>query len=76
MVVDLDFADLMHEGELKSICGQLAYSWHANCAAQQPMHLALTSVQVSEWAWVLGVGAGCGLQGALFGGVCWVLGGL
>ncbi|KAL4457476.1 hypothetical protein ABPG75_012341 [Micractinium tetrahymenae] len=45
VVIDLDFADLMREPERKSICGQLAYSWHANCAAQHPLHLVLTSVQ-------------------------------
>lgn len=45
-MIDLDFADLMREPEQKSICGQLGYSWHANCAAQHPLHLALTSVQV------------------------------
>lgn len=45
VVIDLDFADLMREPEQKSICGQLGYSWHANCAAQHPLHLALTSVQ-------------------------------
>lgn len=46
VVIDLDFADLMREPEQKSICGQLAYSWHANSAAQHPLHLVLTSVQV------------------------------
>ncbi|KAL4440738.1 hypothetical protein ABPG77_000447 [Micractinium sp. CCAP 211/92] len=45
VVIDLDFADLMREPEQKSICGQLGYSWHANCAAQHPLHLVLSSVQ-------------------------------
>ncbi|PSC68994.1 tRNA (guanine(9)-N1)-methyltransferase [Micractinium conductrix] len=45
VIIDLDFADLMRETEQKSICGQLAYSWHANCRAQRPLHLVLSGVQ-------------------------------
>lgn len=45
IVVDLDFADLMLDSELKSICGQLAYCWHVNCTANLPAHLVLTGVQ-------------------------------
>jgi len=50
VVIDLDFADYMRENEQKSICGQLAYTWHFNCAAAHPLHLVLTSVQVKGWA--------------------------
>ena len=50
IVLDLSFADLMREGELKSICSQLGYCWHANCGAAQPAHLVLTGVEVSEQA--------------------------
>lgn len=45
----------MREPEQKSICGQLGYSWHANCAAQHPLHLVLSSVQVD------GVGPAAGV---------------
>ena len=46
IVLDLSFADLMREGELKSICSQLGYCWHANCSAAQPAHMVLSSVEV------------------------------
>lgn len=46
LVVDLDFADLMLDSESKSMCKQVGYAWHANCAAAVPAHLVLTSVQV------------------------------
>lgn len=46
LVVDLDFVDKMLDTELKSICKQLGYAWHANCAAAVPAHLVLTSMQV------------------------------
>lgn len=45
IVIDLDFADLMTDTELRSICQQLGYCWHINCAAKHPAHLALTSLQ-------------------------------
>jgi tRNA (guanine9-N1)-methyltransferase len=46
IVVDLDFADLMTDSELKSMCSQLAYCWHINCAARHPAHLVMTSMEV------------------------------
>ena len=44
VVVDLDFAALMHEGELRSMCSQVAYCWSANCRAARPAHLVLASL--------------------------------
>lgn len=46
IVIDLDFADYMTDTEQRSICQQLGYCWHANCAARAPAHLALTSLHV------------------------------
>lgn len=41
MVIDLDFGGLMSEGELRSLCQQLSYSYAANIRAEQPCHLHL-----------------------------------
>jgi hypothetical protein len=60
IVIDLDFADLMTDTELRSICQQLGYCWHANCAARAPAHLALTSLHVRRRLLLAG---GLGLEG-------------
>lgn len=44
IVIDLDFESYMHEGEIKSIIQQIAYSYGMNKNAAHPCHLILTSV--------------------------------
>lgn len=46
IVIDLEFADLMHEGELKSLCSQLTYLYSSNSKAEVPAHLIFTGLQV------------------------------
>lgn len=61
IVLDLDFADLMLDNELKSMCKQLGYCWHANCSAAAPAHMVLTSMQVRfgvcDAGWTVWAGA-------------------
>ena len=47
VVIDLDFDEHMTESELKSLCGQLQYSYSSNTRAAVPCHLYFTSMQVS-----------------------------
>eukprot|EP00271_Cylindrocystis_brebissonii_P009100 TRINITY_DN2374_c0_g1_i1.p1 TRINITY_DN2374_c0_g1~~TRINITY_DN2374_c0_g1_i1.p1 ORF type:complete len:656 (+),score=97.37 TRINITY_DN2374_c0_g1_i1:243-2210(+) len=42
IVIDLDFSDLMHPGELKSLMQQVMYSYAANARAAEPSRLTLT----------------------------------
>lgn len=46
IIIDLDFADKMTPGEIKSLCQQLNYSYSVNCRAAIPAHLIFTSLQV------------------------------
>jgi tRNA (guanine9-N1)-methyltransferase len=44
IVIDLDFESYMHEGEIKSIIQQIAFSYGMNKNAAHPCHLILSSV--------------------------------
>lgn len=44
VVIDLEFADKMTEGELRSICQQVSYCYHDNANAALPAHLILTGM--------------------------------
>ena len=45
IVIDLDFEKQMTEGEIKSLCSQLQYSYASNTRAAVPCHLHFTSLQ-------------------------------
>ena len=45
IVIDLDFEKEMTESEIKSLCGQLQYSYSSNTRAAVPCHLHFTSLQ-------------------------------
>ncbi|KAA6419672.1 MAG: tRNA (guanine(9)-N1)-methyltransferase-like [Trebouxia sp. A1-2] len=47
VVIDLDFEQQMTESEIKSLCGQLQYSYSSNTHAAVPCHLYFTSLQAS-----------------------------
>lgn len=49
ILIDLSFADKMSDVELRSLCQQLAYCYHANSRAADPVHLILTGAEVREW---------------------------
>eukprot|EP00887_Chlorella_sp_A99_P002777 scaffold6.g2777.t1 len=53
VIVDCDFVEQMHGGELKSLAAQLRYSYAANQRAEQPCHLILTGLQARA-AYALG----------------------
>ncbi len=44
IVIDLEFAHLMTDGELRSMCAQAAQAYAANARAAAPAHLILTGV--------------------------------
>lgn len=39
VVIDLDFEGMMPEGDLRSLCQQLSYSYSSNKRAAKPLHL-------------------------------------
>lgn len=44
IVIDMDFADLMREGEIRSLVQQVGFCYSANARAAVPGHLILTGV--------------------------------
>lgn len=44
ILIDCSFEDMMTDTELRSLCQQLAYSYHANSRASPPVHLILTGI--------------------------------
>lgn len=66
ILIDLSFADKMSDVELRSLCQQLAYCYHANSRAADPVHLILTGAEVREWGkYCLGVDGRAGLTNAV-----------
>lgn len=43
VIIDMDFEDLMIESDRRHLCQQLSYSYSANKAVAEPLHLVLSS---------------------------------
>lgn len=47
VVIDLGFSDKMSDGELRSMCNQVTYCYHANGQCAVPAHLMITDLDAS-----------------------------